>query len=546
MESETGSSSEEEEQKGEPGEDVLHGDPRDGLQAEKDSKDQASPAFSQSSSPSQNETPAPSQEAEEDNEDEEDFQTWKAFPERHFRKFAEQPLKLRVHDVKIQGNLRTKDSVIEVEFEQVKNVQTSNELLQQVALASARLESLGIFEDCVISLEPGPVELPGTANVVVKVKEPQRLYSGDMGVYTKPETRSWTCEGSLKWKNLLGYAETWDSTGSYGWDGTTEMSAGLYYPRFKGLPAALVTRASVFNQDWMKYSSYAERLVGLSAGLVTGSHHDLSYNLTWRTLTDPEQIASRSIRRQLGHSLLSSLKYTFKVDERDSALRPTRGYAFRSATQIAGIGPDSKLLRFVRQELDLRCAIPLGFFNAALNLGISGGLIMPWGGGFRQRTTSISDRFFIGGHSSLVCDLNGPTTVPGFCSRGLGPMEVRRISTVVKEGSETTVMRDTLGGDLAVIGFADLSFDLPLDFLREQNIHAHCFLSAGNLYGLPEINRQSLSWEKFWSSTRVSAGAGIVIPTRLFRLEVNFCRILRQFDSDCSKTGFQLSFASPH
>ena len=163
------------------------------------------------------------------------------------------------------------------------------------------------------------------------------------------QAKSWTFDGSIKWKNLLGYAETWDSTVSYGYDGTTEMSTGLFYPRFKGFPVALLTRASVFSQDWLKYSSYTEQIVGISAGIVSDTRHDLSYNITWRTLQDPSHMASPSIRKQLGHSLLSSIKYTFKIDERDSVFRPMRGYAIRSSTQVAGIGPDNKLLRFVRQ-----------------------------------------------------------------------------------------------------------------------------------------------------------------------------------------------------
>ncbi|KAH7414703.1 hypothetical protein KP509_14G006800 [Ceratopteris richardii] len=326
----------------------------------------------------------------------------------------------------------------------------------------------------------------------------------------------------------------------------TEFSAGLHYPRFKQLPAALVTRASIFSQDWMNFSSYTERLVGLSAGLVASNYHDLSYNLTWRTLQDPQHCASRSVRRQLGHSLLSALKYTFKIDKRDSVLRPTKGYAFRSATQIAGLGADSNLLRFVRQELDLRCAVPLGFSNAALNVGISGGLIVPWGAGFRKKTTPISDRFFIGGHNSVVCGLHGPLTVPGFPIRGLGPMECRQASTVLQNSNDRQELKDSLGGDLAFTGFADLAFDLPIQFLKEQNIHAHCFVSAGNIFGLQEVQRELLTWKKLWSSTRVSAGFGIVVPTNVFRFELNFCHVLRQLENDRGKRGFQLSFASPY
>ena len=108
-------------------------------------------------------------------------------PQRLFKRFTNEPVKLRVHDVKIQGNVRTKDSVIEAELESVKIAENSQDLLREVALAISRLQGLGIFEECVISLEPGPVELPGTANVLVNVKEPENSYSGDVGVYSKPE-----------------------------------------------------------------------------------------------------------------------------------------------------------------------------------------------------------------------------------------------------------------------------------------------------------------------------------------------------------------------
>ena len=167
----------------------------------------------------------------------------------------------------------------------------------------------------------------------------------------------------------------------------------------------------------------------------------------------------------------------------------------------------------------MRGAIPLGFANAALNLGLSGGLIIPWGEDFCTRPTPISDRFFVGGNASLACEMNGPVMMPGFRGRGVGPMDIRRSINSFRNGDEEETS-DALGGDLSVTGFADLSFDLPFKILRNQNIHAHCFICAGNLVGLPEINFPSISLKRFWSSTRLSAGAGIVIPTKLFRLEV--------------------------
>ncbi|KAJ6432483.1 hypothetical protein OIU84_019675 [Salix udensis] len=41
--------------------------------------------------------------------------------------------------------------------------------------------------------------------------------------------------------------------------------------------------------------------------------------------------------------------YTFKIDRRNSTLRPTNGFAFVSTTQIGGLAPDSRCLRFLRQ-----------------------------------------------------------------------------------------------------------------------------------------------------------------------------------------------------
>lgn len=163
------------------------------------------------------------------------------------------------------------------------------------------------------------------------------------------QTRSWSLEGSLKFKNLLGYGDIWDASGAYGWDQMSQISAGVTLPRFKGLATPIMARLALLSQDWLKFSSYKERMLGVSFGMISTQNHDLAYNLTWRTLTDPSSMASKSIRRQLGHSLLSSLKYTYKLDTRNSHLRPTSGYALVSSSQIGGLGPDNKSLRYIHQ-----------------------------------------------------------------------------------------------------------------------------------------------------------------------------------------------------
>lgn len=181
-------------------------------------------------------------------------------------------------------------------------------------------------------------------------------------------------------------------------------------------------------------------------------------------------------------------------------------------------------LYFHEQEFDLRYAFPLGFFNAAINLGISGGIVLPWGKGFANLPSPLQQRFFIGGHASPVCTLSGPTSLLGFQSRGLGPTDVRRVSVDAssKEESDASPGRDVLGGDLAVTAFADLSFDLPLKLLRKSGIHGHLFASAGNLAKLTENEFRNFSLRKFGESFRSSVGGGIIVPTKLFRVEVRY------------------------
>ncbi|GFY83487.1 outer membrane OMP85 family protein [Actinidia rufa] len=405
----------------------------------------------------------------EDEEEESETFPDKAKMENLFRRISTERIPLRVHDVLIKGNTKTKDWLIESEVEALKSTTTVQELIQAATVANARLRRLEIFDSVNITLDSGPPELPGTANVIVEVAETKNPITGDIGVFSKPEARSWSLEGSLKLKNLFGF---WGPLGYF--------------------------------------SSYQDRALGLSLGLISSRNHELAYNVSWRTLMDPSQMASRSIRRQLGHGLLSSLKYTFKIDRRNSPLRPTRGYAFVSTSQIGGLVPDYRSLRFLRQEFDLHYAFPLGFYNAALNFGASCGVIFPWGYG------------------------------------GLGLTEPRRqIRGNSSDGSsETSPGRDSLGGDFALTAFADLSFDLPLRVLREAGIHGHFFACAGNLTKLTENAYRDFSFQKYRESVRSSTGFGIIIPTKLFRMEVNYCYILKQLEHDRGKTGVQFSFSS--
>ncbi|XP_074558547.1 uncharacterized protein LOC141814487 [Curcuma longa] len=200
-------------------------------------------------------------------------------------------------------------------------------------------------------------------------------------------------------------------------------------------------------------------------------------------------------------------------------------------------------------EFDLRGAIPLGFYNAALNFGVTAaGAVVPWAG-VTNSSTPMCERFYMGGHSSPVCKLGRPASLFSFKQRGLGPTDMqreislKRIEAKDTAGSIASQNRDAVGADLAVTAFADLSFDLPLKVSRESGVHGHVFINAGNLVKLSE-ELTNFSFHRFLGTFRSCAGVGIIFPIRLFRLEINYCYILKPWQHDHGKTGIQFSFST--
>lgn len=104
-----------------------------------------------------------------------------------FRRLSSERVPLRVHDVIIKGNTKTKESLIEAEVEALKNATTVQELLKAASIANARLQQFDIFDSVNITLDSGPPELPGTTNVVVEVVESENPLTGSVGVFSKPE-----------------------------------------------------------------------------------------------------------------------------------------------------------------------------------------------------------------------------------------------------------------------------------------------------------------------------------------------------------------------
>ena len=66
------------------------------------------------------------------------------------------PVPVRVHDVIVKGNEKTKDHVIEAEVEGVRQATTLQELLEAANVANFNLRALDIFDSVKITLDAGP------------------------------------------------------------------------------------------------------------------------------------------------------------------------------------------------------------------------------------------------------------------------------------------------------------------------------------------------------------------------------------------------------
>jgi len=351
-------------------------------------------------------------------------------------------------------------------------------------------------------------------------------------------------EGKLRLNNALGYAEQLEAVATAGSASSRTVSVSLVQRQLAGRPARAEGRLGQTLRSLQHHSSCSERLRSLGASLQEGPHR-AEFELAWRQLSDAERTASPAVRALLGHSLKSALRYSHTRDHRDSASQPSTGWAARGTLELAGLAPTS--VRFLRADCEAQKALPLPLPllpGAALALSLRLGVLLPLAGGGGGRgapggggtpacgpaITHLSDRFFLGGADSA-------DALRGFRTKGVGPSDARRprcADDVAAAGAAAaSLARDALGGDLLCAATAAVTFPLPHEALRAAGVHGHVFVNAGTL--LPLAAASELT-----SSLRAAAGAGVVLPTRLGRLEVNYCLLLRTMQHDRAKAGIQV------
>ncbi|MCO5560532.1 hypothetical protein L7F22_014147 [Adiantum nelumboides] len=254
-----------------------------------------------------------------------------------FKTFAQEEIPLRVLEVKVEGNRKTRFSVIQDYLEPLKKAETTRQLLREAAHAVNRIEHLGLFKNCTLSLETCPVQ--GSVIVVLYVDEAPGPFTVDLASFSAAKDAISAFGGSFRWKNVLGYGETWNAICNYGWDEDSGLTAGLHFPRFGRLSNNLAAKVSIHVPEWLNFSSYKVRMTGITIGF-SHKRHELSYNIAWKSLQDDDSPDAPT--------LFPALKYSFKVDHRDSEFRSMKGYALKFAAQVVG-GSSDLSRHFARQ-----------------------------------------------------------------------------------------------------------------------------------------------------------------------------------------------------
>ncbi|HTI00510.1 MAG TPA: outer membrane protein assembly factor BamA [Acidisoma sp.] len=371
--------------------------------------------------------------------------------------------------INITGNSRTEDKVIRREFQIAEGDAFNAEKIKQSRL---RLQELQYFKNVDMSTQPGSA--PDKIVLTTAVQE-QATGSFTIGGGYSTDDGALVNLG-LSEKNLIGTGIDAGITGVLA-QRASQIDLSVTDPYF--LDRNLMLGGEIFDttNNNLDISQYEEQRLGFTIRTGYAFNNYLSqtesYSLVDRDVYNVESTASIYVKNEEGWSLLSQVGQTLTLDHRDSSLDPHKGYIIRLGTDVAGIGGNSKYVRF---KLDAGYYIPLDYFTGnsdwTLALRAGGGYLYRYGGNYY-----LIDNFFLGGEN-----------MRGFEQGGAGPHD--------------TATGDSLGGDTIATGTVELHFPLPIS--KDIGLTGRVFSDIGTLFGATDTFGDVYDNK----SPRVSVGVG--------------------------------------
>ncbi len=364
-----------------------------------------------------------------------------------------------VNRIEVQGNLRTKDTVIRREL-RIDPGDAFNGASIRKSLD--RLYNLGFFEE--VSVDTQPTDDPAREDLLVQVKE--------------AKTGSFSFGGGFSSVDrLVGLVEL------------EQRNFDLWnFPTFTGAGQDLRLRAEIgtvrrffdltFTEPWLfghplsfgidafNRTRLRSRNLGLGfeeeqrgAGVRLGKEFidaitvTLSYQLFQTEISDVVEEASADLKAEQGTNTVSVGGASASYDRRDNRFDPTRGHFLFSSFDLAGgvLGADKD---FYRLQGGGSLYVPHGD-RLVFEARVRAGLVDAYGD---DTEVPIFERFFGGGSS----------TIRGFRERRVGPRD--------------PTSNDPIGGEATLVGTLEEVVSIVKDERGRSILKGSVFFDVGNVW----------------------------------------------------------------
>ena len=408
--------------------------------------------------------------------------------------------KVFIRRINIKGNTRTQDKVVRREFRIKEGDAYNASLLRR---SKQNVSDLDYFSTVEMNTVPVPMN-PALVDVDMSVEEKSTgAFNIGMGWSSYDGLMF---ETGIQERNILGTGKVANLNVMLS-QKETQYTIGLTDPYFLGYNLSAGIDLFHTTRDNSESSSYSYKTLGGTVrfgwNYTDALRQTVRYTLRQDNITDVDGDAALSIREQEGKTIVSMIGQDLVYDKRDSRLNPTTGYYTSFSTDLAGLGGDTKFIRF---DVTAVKYFPVTE-EVVFSLRADGGYI--WGIGGKD--LRINDRYFLGDRS-----------LRGFEYGGVGARD---------KASD-----DALGGDWYTTASAELTF--PIGLPKEMGIKGKLFTDAG-LIGKPD-NYDAATME-YSNRLRAAVGTGIEWSSPMGVINFDFSYAFAKEDYDQTRV-FRLNF----
>ena len=399
--------------------------------------------------------------------------------------------KVFVHRINIKGNSRTKDKVVRREFK-IKEGDAFN--ASKLRRSKQNVSDLDYFSNVDLKTAPVPTN-PSLIDVDMSLQE-KSTGAFNVGI-------GWSSydglmfETGIQERNILGTGNIANLNVMLS-QKETQYTIGLTDPYF--MDYNLTAGIDLFHttRDNSDSSSYDYKTTGgvlrFGWNYTDSLRHVARYTLRQDNITNVDNDAALSIKKQEGKNVVSMIGQELIYDKRDSRLNPTTGYYTSLGADVAGLGGDSKFYRI--NFTGIR------YFSVAedvvFSLRTDGGRIWGYGG----KDVRINDLYFL-----------GDASLRGFEYGGVGARDIRS--------------QDALGGNWYTTASAELTF--PTGLPKEMGIKGKLFTDAGYISKPDDFNSETMEYS---NKIRVGVGTGVQwsSPMGVINLDFTYPLVKTKFD----------------